>query len=248
MKGTVAIIAALPGELKPLVSPAKGYRWQRLKARKGTVLWEHRHAGERWIAGCSGMGGARATVTLAEIDRYCSAEESVRVIASVGWAGALDTNISAGSVWHIAQVIDTQTGERFQTAQASSGRTEEWPILATAAQVADAGEKARLAASYGARLVDMEAATLARLAQARELPFYCLKAVSDDMNANLPDLNPFIMANGQIRMMPFLAHVAARPGSWQGLIKLGRYSNLAARHLADAICIWLKEDNREIAS
>jgi adenosylhomocysteine nucleosidase len=243
MKGTLAIIAALPGELKPLVSPVRGPRWQRLKANKGTVLWERRHAGGRWIAGCAGMGGDRAIVALREIERYCSADDPVTAICSVGWAGALDSDISAASVWHIAQVIDTQTGERFSTALRTQVHAEEWPVLATSMRVADMTEKIRLAATYGARLVDMEAATLARIAQARDIPFFCLKAVSDDFNAKLPDVNPFIAANGQLRMMPFLAHVAARPRSWQGLIKLGRYSAMAARHLAEAIEVWLEADN-----
>lgn len=241
MKGTIAIIAALPGELKPLVSPARGPRWQRLKASKGTVLWEHSHAHGRWIAGCSGMGGSRAAVTLKEMERYASGN-AVDAICSVGWAGALDANLSAASVWHIAQIIDTQTGERFATAQHTGAHTESWPVLATVARVADAGEKARLAATYGARLVDMEAAMLARIAQARGIPFYCLKAVSDDADAKLPDLNPFIRTDGQLRMMPFLSHVAVRPSSWQGVLKLGRYSSMSARYLADALRMWLNED------
>jgi adenosylhomocysteine nucleosidase len=243
MNETVAIIAALPGELKPLVSPPQGPRWQRLKVnKKGTVLWEHRHARGRWIAGCSGMGGGRATVALNEIERYCSLDNPITAICSVGWVGALDASIGAASVWHIAEIIDTQTGERFSTAQQARGHTNEWPLLATTARVAGAAEKIRLAASYGAHLVDMEAATLARLAQTRGIPFYCLKAVSDDAGAKLPDLNPFIMANGQLRMMPFLTHVAMRPGSWRGLIKLGRHSSLAARHLSEAIQVWLEAD------
>ncbi len=241
MKGTVAIIAALPGELKPLVSPVSGARWQRLKASKGTVLWERSHASGRWIAGCSGMGGSRAAVALGEIERYVS-NDPVAAICSVGWVGALDPNISAASVWHIAQVIDTRTGERFTTAQHVSGHTEAWPVLATVARIADAAEKVRLAATYSARLVDMEAATLARIAQARGIPFYCLKAVSDDADAKLPDLNPFIRTDGRIRLAPFLTHVAVRPASWRGLRKLGRYSSMSARHLADAIRMWLEDD------
>src|SRR5882757_4306794 len=137
MTGTIAIIAALPGELKPLVSPPRGARWQRLKASKGTVLWEHKHASGRWIAGCSGMGGERAAVAFREMERYAS----IDAVCSVGWAGGLNAGISAASVWHIAQVIDTQTGERFSTAQSLPGSTEEWPVLATAMRVADAHEK-----------------------------------------------------------------------------------------------------------
>jgi len=233
---TIAIVAALPGELKPLVSPQRGLRWQRLKASKGTVLWEHKHAGGRWIAGCSGMGGERAAVAFREMERY----GSIDAVCSVGWAGGLNPGMSAASVWHISQVIDTQTGEHFSTAQSLPGSTE-WPVLATATRVADAPEKLRLAASYGAALVDMEAATIARLALAKGIPFYCMKAVSDDMDASLPDLNPFVRADGRMHMAPFLAHVAVRPRSWAGLMRLGRNSDLAAQHLADAIRAWLNE-------
>jgi adenosylhomocysteine nucleosidase len=250
MNGTVAIVAALPGELKPLVSPTTGARWQRLKASKGTVLWERKHLHGRWIAGCSGMGGSRATAALEEIEQYCTADDALAAICSVGWAGALDSQIGVASVWHIARVIDTQTGERFSTAEEAPGHTDKWPVLATARRVADVKEKARLAASYGARLVDMEAATLARIAQGKNIPFFCLKAVSDNADAKLPDLNPFMMTNGQLRMMSLLAHLAVRPGSWQGMMKLGRHSNLAARHLAEAIQMWLEADafNRVIDS
>jgi len=183
------------------------------------------------------MGGERAAVAFREMERYAS----IDAVCSVGWAGGLNAGMSAASVWHIAQVIDTQTGERFSTAQSLLGSTE-WPVLATATRVADAQEKLRLAASYGAALVDMEAATIARLALAKGIPFYCLKAVSDDMDASLPDLNPFVSADGRMRMAPFLAHVAVRPRSWAGLARLGRNSDLAAQHLADAIRAWLGED------
>ena len=219
MKRTIAIIAALPGELKPLVSPPGGVdRWERLKASKGTVLWQRTHGEESWLAGCSGMGASAVTLTLREMERY----KAVDAICSVGWAGALDETTSVGSVWHVAQVIDTQTGERF-TAAHSQSRTH--PVLATVDRVAGAEEKVRLAASYGATLVDMEAATLARIASARGIPFYCLKAVSDDADENLPDFNRFVMTNGQMRMMLFLAHVAMRPHRWRGLARLGRSSS-----------------------
>ncbi|HEY0263653.1 MAG TPA: phosphorylase [Granulicella sp.] len=230
MEGTIAIIAALPSELKPLASG-----WQRVQAGKGTVLWERRYARGRWIAGCSGMGGSRASLTLSEIEKH----GAVDAICSVGWAGSLDAGIGAGAALRIAQVVDTQTGERFFAAQSNG---EQQPLLATTAHVANAAEKARLAVSYGARLVDMEAATLARIARAREIPFYCFKAVSDGKDAELPDLNRFIMADGRLRMMPFLAHTVVRPASWPGLIRLGRNSSLAARHLAQAIQQWLEAD------
>ena len=87
----------------------------------------------------------------------------------------------------------------------------------------------------------MEAATIARIALGKGIPFYCFKAVSDDADAQLPDLNPFVAENGRLKMLPFLAYVAVRPGLWSALMKLGRHSSAASRNLAEVLYGWLDE-------
>ena len=231
MKGNLLLIAALSGELKPLVTHAGVKGWRRLPSTKGTEVWERTHVDGRWLAVCAGMGAQRAALAFAE------AEKTMRpdAVCSIGWAGALDAGIRSGEVWGASLVVDTQTGERFRPANCIEGS----PVLVTSARVADAKEKARLAASYGAGLIDMEAAAVARLALGKGIPFYCMKAVSDDSSADLPDINPFIGPNGQLNMLPFLLHIALRPASWAGLAKLGRNSNAAAKNLAKTIYAWL---------
>jgi adenosylhomocysteine nucleosidase len=233
MKGNIAIIAALEGELNPLVRGRGAGSWKRRESARGCTVWEYRHAGGCWIAACAGMGERRAAVAFAEVEKVAA----VDVVCSVGWAGALDGAIAAESVSGVSLVVDTKTGERFRPADFQSS----WPVLATTTRVADEQEKRRLAASYGAGLVDMEAATIARIALGKGIPFYCFKAVSDDADARLPDVNPFIAENGHLKMLPFLAHVAVRPGSWSGLMKLGGHSSAAARNLAQALYGWLDE-------
>ena len=76
------------------------------------------------------------------------------------------------------------------------------------------------------------AAAIARLGQMREIPVRCYKAVSDGLAAELPDLNPFINASGQLEMGRFLGHVALRPQYWGALATLGRHSDIAARAIA----------------
>src|SRR6201996_95275 len=229
MKGNIAIVAALEGELKPFVDGAR--KWKRRQPTEGCSVWEYRHADGCWIAACAGMGGVRAALAFAETEKVAA----IDVVCSVGWAGALDDAIRAESVSSVSVVIDTKTGERLRPADSRP----EWPVLATTSRVADKREKQRLAASYGAGLVDMEAAAIARIAQGKGIPFYCLKAVSDDTQAQLPDLNPFIAESGHLKMVPFLTHVAVRPSSWPGLMKLGRHSSAAAKNLADALYEWL---------
>jgi adenosylhomocysteine nucleosidase len=231
MKGNIAIVAALEGELKPFVHGPSARKWRRRQACEGCSLWEYRHAGGCWIATCAGMGGVRASLAFAEAEKIAT----IDAVCSVGWAGALDGAISAESVSSVSLVVDTNTGERFRPADSRP----EWPVLATVTRVADEREKQRLAASYGAALVDMEAATIARIALGKGIPFHCFKAVSDDAEARLPNLNPFVAESGQLRMMPFLSHVAVRPSSWPGLIKLGRHSSAAAKNLAEALYEWL---------
>jgi adenosylhomocysteine nucleosidase len=87
----------------------------------------------------------------------------------------------------------------------------------------------------------MEAATVARLSQMRDIPFFCFKAVSDSQDAKLPDMNAFIDEQGQMQMPSFLAHVAVRPGVWGSLLELGKNSSVAARAIAEDVNRFLSE-------
>lgn len=229
----VGIIAALPGELKPLV---KG--WQRVRVDvRGARTWVLSRGEDTWIAVCAGMGAeaARRAFAVAEYDG------PLDMVLSVGWAGSIRGDIDAGSVYVPTVVIDAQTGERSSLTATSR------PLhLVTTARVADAQEKARLAATYpGAVLVDMEAATVARLAEIRKIPLVCVKGVSDAAGAVLPDLNLFIDTTGQMRMLPFLAYAASRPKYWPALVHMGRNSARAAENMRDLIQEFMKEKNVE---
>lgn len=219
----IGIIAALPGELKPLV---KG--WERMPVARGSGLsmWRRMSPDGEVIAVCGGMGAAAAR-------RAFTAAEflgSLDCVLSVGWAGALLADCRPGECYAVSEIVDAQTGERFHLAK------KERPFrLVTCARVASEAEKRRLASSYGAALVDMEAAAVARLAQMRGVPMNCFKAVSDGVGAMLPDLNPYIDVAGQLRLAPLLAHVALRPRYWPSLLQLGGDSREGARTLAETV-------------
>jgi adenosylhomocysteine nucleosidase len=117
-------------------------------------------------------------------------------------------------------VIDTRTGERFSNSQYKQ-------VLVTTPDIATVAEKQRLFASYYASAVDMEAATVARIAQAHGLSFTAIKAISDDATFELPALAHFATAEGQFREAAFAFHAALRPAMWSKLIQLARNSKLA---------------------
>lgn len=227
----IGIIAALPGELKPLVRD-----WQASTLKDGTRVWTHSAAnGDVWVAACSGMGAEAARRAFAGAE----AGGPLDRVLSVGWAGAVYSGINPGEALALSAVIDVKTGERFQLA--SGGPKVE---LVTAARVVDAKEKARLRAAYPeAVMVDMEAATIARLAQMRGISLVCIKGVSDGVGASLPDLNPFVSSKGQLRLLPFVAHLAARPRYWKAIAELNRNSSRAAQAMCDLIIEFLEEKN-----
>jgi adenosylhomocysteine nucleosidase len=216
----VAIIAAMPGELRPLV---RGWPHS---TRGNTHFWAQRNEEEEWIAACAGAGLEAATRAFAGIEDG----GPIDLVLSIGWAGALTAECAAGQAYNCAGVIDARTGERFNC-EAGSGPY--W--LVTNPRVADEAEKRRLAATYKAALVDMEAAAIGRLAAMRGIPFYCLKGVSDPLNAQLPDFNRFIDADGQLQTPKFVLFALLRPWLWPALVRMGENSSRASQRMAERL-------------
>jgi adenosylhomocysteine nucleosidase len=225
-----AFIAAFPGELKPLVSTvvsgASSARVWPHSSRDGIHFWAVRNEEEEWIAACAGAGQAAATRAFAAIEDG----GPVDLVFSLGWAGALKSGLAAGTAHNVAGVIDVKTGERFRC-DAESGN--EW--LVTAPAVANQDEKLRLAKAYHAALVDMEAAAIARLAAMREIPFYCIKGVSDGLGAKLPDFNRFLSPTGQLETVRLVLYSMFRPWHWPALVQMGENSRKASQGIAELV-------------
>lgn len=220
----VAIVAALPGEL---VGLARGWPHSR---RNGIDFWGQRNEEEEWIAACAGMGHDAATRAFAALEDG----GPISLVFSVGWAGALTPEIAAGEAFNLAGVIDARTGERFNC---DAGAGDLW--LVTTPRVADKAEKRRLASTYKASLVDMEAAAIARLAAMREIPFYCIKGVSDSLEDDLPDFNRFISPQGRFQAGKFVLSALVRPKYWPALVRMGENSKKAAHGIAQGLVDFL---------
>ncbi|MFZ1083471.1 MAG: nucleoside phosphorylase [Terracidiphilus sp.] len=225
-----AIIAAMPAELKPLV---RG--WQHTRSN-GVDLWRWSFDGGEWIAACAGAGVERAARAFAEVEK-CG--EVDRVI-STGWAGALHEELVSGKAYDVSTIIDARTGERFVTAGPPN---DYW--LVTSPKVADAAEKQRLASTYQAALVEMEASAIARLARMRGIPFYCIKGISDGYSDKLPDFNRFISTDGQFRLACFIFFVLFRTSYWLSLIRMGQNSRKASRSIAASVRDLLEERGQQ---
>ena len=225
----VAIVAAIERELRPLIKS-----WRSIKAEyegREFTFYESDYA----VAVCSGMGaesgrrGAEAVV----------AKYSPELLISAGLAGALVAELHVGDSVFPATVIDARDGSRHETsirdavlAKSPLART----ILVSIPEVAGTAQKRQLAKSYCAHLVDMEAASVARAAQVHNLPFLAVKAISDDVDFELADLNRFIR-NGRFETKLFGLYLLPRPWLWLKMIRMARDTRLASHNL----CSWLRE-------
>jgi adenosylhomocysteine nucleosidase len=221
----IAIIAAMPAELKPLVQG-----WKRLSTPSGTAGWQGKLNSTDCVAVCAGMGQPAA-------ERACQiADESgpYTALVSVGWAGALSCGMQPGSAYAVNEVIDAATAERYatrSTLEANPSRLR----LVTIDHVAHSGEKKRLGEKYQAVMVDMEAAAVARVARNRQVAFYCLKAISDSAGELLPDFSRYTDQQGHLRLAALLAHVAVRPKYWPGLARVSRNSSRGSAEISAAL-------------
>ena len=222
----IAIIAAMPAELKPLT---RGWRHER---SNGVHFWRFRSAENEWIAACAGAGVDAATRAFAEIEKSGPIDE----VISTGWAGALREEFLPGHAYDVSTIIEARTGERFVAACPPDDC-----CLVTSSRVAGAGEKKRLAATYEAALVDMEAAGVARLAKMRGVPFFCVKGISDGPSDQLPDFNSFISHNGQFLLARFILLAVLHPGYWPALMRMGENSRKAAQSIGEALLAFLDE-------
>ena len=218
----VAIVAALEREVRLLIK-----QWRRVEREHDGRKYKF-FENDRAVLVCSGIGPEAARrATEAVINLYAPV-----LVQSAGFAGALDPTLKVGTVLTPICVIDAKDGSRIE---AGVGY---W-VLVSVDQPASVKQKAKLAEAYWAHAVDMEAASVARAAQAHDITFVGLKAISDEADFEMPPLERFIAGDGQLRTAAFAAYVAVRPWLWWRVFQLARNSSIAAAGL----CEWLEQYN-----
>jgi adenosylhomocysteine nucleosidase len=216
----IAIVAALEREVRPLVK-----HWR---------VSDAEHAGrsfrffenDRAVLVCGGIGPEAARrAAESVIVRY-----TPDAVYSVGYAGALDPNLTVGHLISPGRVLNASDGSSVAIAGGDG-------ILVSYSQVANPGQKSKLRESYSAQAVDMEAAAVARAAEARGREFRVLKVISDEANFDFPSTERFVDSEGRFQEMRFALFAAVRPWLWPGVIRLSRNSNRASK----ALCARLEQ-------
>jgi adenosylhomocysteine nucleosidase len=214
----VAIVAALEREVWPLI---KDWPVSRKEFDgRGFKFFEK----DGMVVVCGGIGAEAARrAAEAAIALYSPA-----LLISAGFAGALDPSLPAGHTLTPRHVIDANDGSRTD-----SGLGE--GVLVSFVDIADVEQKTKLGQAYGAHAVDMEAAAVARSAEAHGVKFLACKVISDASGCSLPPVARFVSNDGRFHALKFLAHVAVRPRLWSSVLRLANDTAMAASKLCQAL-------------
>jgi adenosylhomocysteine nucleosidase len=212
----VAIVAALEREVRPLIR-----NWRvRENGRDGRKFRFFER--EDVVVVCGGIGIAAARFAAeAVIAIYAPA-----LIYSAGFAGALDPALNVGDIVQPKRVVDASDGSSVSL-ESGNG------VLVTFPSVADATQKAKLRDSFFAHAVDMEAAAVARAAEARGVRFAVVKVISDEADFVFPSMERFIDAQGRFSEARLAIFVTVRPWLWSRMYRLARNSGRVSRVLCD---------------
>jgi adenosylhomocysteine nucleosidase len=219
----VVVVAAEPREFAGLLrdSPGVKLNWPVDFARlsRGFVLL------------ANGPGPALSATAVREASQHTQ----IRALVSTGFCGGLDPALAVGDIVIGDNVLDDSSGERYRAAMPAGRAAARVGLILSMNRVAvTAGEKAALQQSTGACCIEMEAAAVARLARELDVPFYCIRAVSDSATCDLGlDFNAFRDGEGRFSRPRIALAAMQHPQFVRPLLTLDRNCRKAASKLGD---------------
>ena len=150
--------------------------------------------GDRWLLVANGPGPRC-------IEELLKKKMDVNGVINTGFCGALDPSLRVGDVvvWGDAPPVSRA---RFVVGEISSSDR----VIVTAQ------EKVRLREKTGAIAAEMEAGAVKRIAGQWQVPFYCVRAVSDTANEDMPlDFNLYRDSAGRFSLPKIALAAVSRP-------------------------------------
>jgi adenosylhomocysteine nucleosidase len=163
-----------------------------------------------------------------------------QLVLSAGFSGALDKRFQVGDIILATEIAD-RDGKRWPTTWPGD-LTGEWRpplhrgrLLTMPHLVGTPEEKRSLGQKHEAVAVDMETAAVARLCSQRDVPFGCVRAISDRVDTALSPRLVKLLAGGRASPLCVVAALMRSPGLAKELWRLARDTRMAARQLGIAL-------------
>ena len=174
--------------------------------------------------------GAGASCAASAVDAAAAVFLPDAVI-STGFCGALDPQLRVADVVVATSVVGPDRS--YPALPVSTAARHHSGVVCSVDHVAQTAEEKRLLRAGGAMVVEMEAAGVAARAQARGLPFYCIRVVTDLAGETMAnDFNAALRADGHFDTMVILREALRRPlARLPELCRLRQRSVRAARVL-----------------
>ena len=216
MADSLLFIGADPREFAGFLT-----HWHHVQPLALAVHWARsgQWKGREVYAIANGAGAERAFAAILMAPRTAA-------ICNIGFCGALHDALHVGDVVVGTQV---QSGGWSWFAKIPQKFEAMRGVVASIDRVAQtAAEKHRLRAT-GATIVEMEAAGVARAAEDLNVPFYCIRAVSDLANESFAtDFNRALGADGQFSTMRLVLQLKLGE-----LLRLKQRTELASKKLGE---------------
>lgn len=164
-----------------------------------------------------------------------------QLVLSAGFSGALQDCYQVGDIVLATDVID-ETGNIWPATWPGELPPGEWrpPIqrgrlLGCPWLIGDPKEKRDLGEKYCAAAVDMESAVVARSCSERDVPFGCVRAISDRADMPLSPRLTLLLSGRRVSPLGVAGAVLRSPGVIRELWGLAKQTRLAARQLGVAL-------------
>ncbi len=219
----ILFVAAEPRECAPWVS-----HWDSVRAAHLPVHWARTGVwkGTEVMAIANGAGAERARAAV-------SAAPRPSAVCNIGFCGALDASLGIGDIFVATEV---RNGSRTYSVQDPRGTgPKKAGALASRPRIAQTAAEKRDLRNSGAFAVEMEAAGAAGASERLNVPFYCIRAVSDLADEDFAnDFNRCIMPDGRFNIARLLLGACASPIQRFGeLIRLSKRTQLASHNLGE---------------
>ena len=130
----------------------------------------------RWLLLANGPGPRLAAAALGAVRQR---EKDMDALISTGFCGALDPALAVGDILTGSRVLDPDGPREFVARLPESTRRHATGAVISVDRVATTVQRKRELRMAGASVVEMEAAEVAAHAAEWNVPFYCVRAVSD---------------------------------------------------------------------